>query len=175
MWFRKNFEILRSLDCYNCYKVIDNYQNNNQLLNFLITLDTIDINQIRYKEKKELLKVLEFIFKNYRLYQIKWIYMSWYSFVNNYCSFIVSEREYVIIEKILLLKEQLWWYYMNNYSTYYNIALDYISKYTMYNNIHNVYHKKKDKPFDKTKPDFKSFPWDYSFNKYWFVDSKFYY
>jgi hypothetical protein len=39
-------------------------------------LDNVDIDKIRFKDKKELLKVLEYVFKKYRLYKVNSIYLS---------------------------------------------------------------------------------------------------
>jgi hypothetical protein len=58
------------------YKVYENYSKRDDLSGFIMMLDNIDIDKIRYREKKELLKVLEYIFKNYRLYKLDSIYLS---------------------------------------------------------------------------------------------------
>lgn len=58
---------------------------------------------------------------------------------------------------------------MKHYNIFYNIALDYISKYKKYNYFHNKYHSKKDNHFDKTKPSFQWFPWDYRCDDKWFI------
>ena len=63
---------------------------------------------------------------------------------------------------------------MQHYNIYYNIALDYISKYKKYNYFHNKYHNKKDNPFDKTKPSFHSFPGEYESDERGFINKKSY-
>ena len=172
MWVRKSFEKLKTSRYYNINNFDSNYKENSDLSVFIIMVENINIDQIRYIEKKELLRVLEYIFEKYRFYLIKSSYLEWYSFINNYCSFSISEREYIILEYILRLKEQLGWYYMKHYNIYYNIALDYLSKYKNYNHFHNKYHNKKDNPYDKTKPSFHNFPWEFICNKYGFIDKK---
>lgn len=174
MWVRKNFERLRGSIYYNSYRFVSDYRERNNLSLFIIMLENIDINHIRYKEKKELLKVLEYVFEKYRLHSIESNYLKWYTFINNYCPFLISEREYIILEYILRLKEQLWWYYMQHYNIYYNIALDYISKYKKYDYFHNKYHNIKEKTFDKTKPSFYNFPWKYTCDEKGFIGKIYY-
>ncbi len=157
MWVRKNFERLKTSRYYNFCNYFSDYKENNNFTIFLIELENIDLNQLRYSEKKMLLRVLEYIFKNYRLYDLNDKYLSGFIFKNSYCPFQISERDYIILEKMLILKEQLWGYYLNNYNIYYNIALDYINelkKYIFKNDI---------KPFDKILPNILSFPWDFQF------------
>lgn len=174
MWVRKNLERLRSFRYYNTDNFISDYSETSDLAIFIMMVENINTDQIRYREKKELLRVLEYIFEKYRLYSINTTYLQWYSFINNYCPFLISEREYIILEYILRLKEQLWWYYMKHYNIYYNIALDYISKYKKYNYFHNKYHNKKDNPFDKTKPSFHTFPWQYECDEKGFINKNSY-
>lgn len=174
MWIRKDFLNLKSSRYYNTYKFVPDYAERSDLAVFVMMIENIDINLIRFSEKKELLKVLEYIFEKYRLYKVKSSYLNWFYFINKYCPFLVSEREYIVLEYILRLKEQLWWYYMNYYNIYFNIALDYIGKYKRYNFYHNKLHGLKDKPFDKTMPNFNNFPSDYDFNKKGFINKDYF-
>ncbi|MDD3794063.1 MAG: hypothetical protein PHI37_04575 [Candidatus Gracilibacteria bacterium] len=155
MGVKRNFERLKASRYYNFHSFFSDYRENNNIILFLIELENIDLNQIRFSEKKILLQVLEYIFKNYRLSDLKSNYLKGFIFKSNYCGFEISEREYIILEKILILKEQLGGYYMTHYNIYYNIALDYINetkKYIIKNNIN---------PFDKILADFKNFPGNY--------------
>lgn len=169
MKFNKNFEKLKLSKSYNISEYIGDYIEKNDLLIFIMLLENVDLNCIKFRDKKELLNVLEYIFQKYRLFLIKWNYLNWYFFINNYFPFLIWEREYLILEKILILKNQLWWYYKKHYNFYYNIALDYINKYKIYNYYHLKVHKIKNDFFDKTNPNFLNFPWDYSIDDKWFI------
>jgi hypothetical protein len=58
------------------YKFHEDYSKKDDLSGFIMMLDNIDIDKVRYRDKKELLKVLEYIFKSYRLYKVDSIYLS---------------------------------------------------------------------------------------------------
>jgi hypothetical protein len=58
------------------YEYYQDYSENNDFSAFIMMLDNIDINKIRFRDKKDLLKVLEYIFEKYRLYKINNTYLS---------------------------------------------------------------------------------------------------
>ena len=164
MWNVKNFEKLRTSRYYNVYEYHQDYSENNDFSAFIMMLENIDINKIRFRDKKDLLKVLEYIFEKYRLYKINNTYLSWFTFINKYTPFKISEREYIILEVMLKLKEQLWWYYMKHYNIYYNIALNYIENCKRYIIFHKILRDDKKKVLENTDPRFFDFPWDCCLN-----------
>jgi len=173
-WNVKNFNRLRSHKYFNFYKIYDDYKENDDFSVFIMNLEAIDIDNIRFRDKKELLKVLEFIFEKYRLYQVKSVYLSWFTFINRFTPFYISEREYIILELILRLKEQLWWYYMKHYNFYYNIALNYIENCKRYIIFHKVLRDDKEKPLENSDPSFFNFPWDCILNDKLYINKEFY-
>lgn len=160
MWNVKNLKKLRWSRYYNNYKFHEDYLNKNDFSAFIMMLECIDIDKVRFSDKKELLRVLEFVFEKYRLYEIDSIYLSWFTFINKYVPFKISEREYIILELILRLKEQLGWYYMKHYNIYYNIALNYIENCKRYLVFHKILKDSKIKLLENTDPRFFNFPWD---------------
>jgi|SaaInlStandDraft_4_1057021.scaffolds.fasta_scaffold08441_2 hypothetical protein len=170
MWNVKNFQKLRASRYYSVYKFYEDYSKKDDLSGFIMMLDNIDIDKIRYKDKKELLKVLEYVFKNYRLYKVDSIYLSWFTFINKYTNFKVSEREYLILELIIRLKEQLWWYYMYHYNIYYNVALNYIENCKRYIIFHKILKDDKIKVLENTDPKFYNFPWSCLLNDRYSID-----
>lgn len=174
MWNVKNFERLRSSRYYNVYKFHEDYSKKNDFSSFIMMLECIDINKIRFRDKKELLKVLEFIFEKYRLYEIDSTYLSWFTFINKYTPFKISEREYLILELILKLKEQLGWYYMKHYNIYYNIALNYIENCKRYLIFHKILKDDKIKALENTDPRFFNFPWKCVLNEKLSINKKYY-
>jgi hypothetical protein len=58
------------------YKFHEDYSKNDDLSGFIMMLDNIEIDNIRFRDKKDLLKVLEYVFKKYRLYKVDSIYLS---------------------------------------------------------------------------------------------------
>jgi len=174
MWNVKNFQKLRASRYYNAYKVHEDYSKKDDFSLFLIMLDTIDIDKIRFREKKELLKVLEYIFEKYRLHKIESIYLSWFSFINKYIPYNISEREYVILELILRLKNQLWGYYRKHYNIYYNIALNYIENCKRYIIFHKILKDDKKRALENTNPKFYNFPWKCLLNEKYSIDKEYY-
>jgi len=174
MWNVKNFERLRSSRYYNVYKFHEDYSKREDLSAFIMMLDNVDIDKIRFKDKKELLKVLEYVFKKYRLYKVNSIYLSWFTFINKYSNFKVSEREYLILELILRLKNQLGGYYMYNYNIYYNIALNYIENCKRYIIFHKILKDDKKKVLENTDPKFYNFPWGCCLNDKLSINKEYY-
>lgn len=170
MWNVKNFEKLRSSKYYNCNKFYEDYTTNNDFSSFILILESLDIDKIRFKDKKEILKVLEYIFEKYRLYKIESTYLSNFVFINKYCPFLISEREYIILEFILRLKEQIGWYYLKHYNIYYNIALNYIEHCKRYLIFHKILKDNKVKALENTDPRFFNFPWKCLLNKKFYID-----
>lgn len=148
----------------------DDYSKKNDFSAFIMMLENVDIDKIRFRDKKELLKVLEYVFEKYRLYEINTIYLSWYTFINKYCPYLISEREYLILVLILKLKTQLWWYYLNHYNIYYNIALNYIENCKRYIIFHKILKDNKKKVLENTDPRFFDFPWECLLNKKLSID-----
>ncbi len=173
-WHQKNFNKLRACRYYNTYYYNKNYLNEDNFSEFIILIENIDINKIRFKEKKELLKVLEYIFQKYRLYQIKSNYLCWFTFINKYCPFLISEREYIILEYILRLKEQLWWYYMKHYNIYHNIALNYIENCKRYLYFHKILRYDNERKVENIDPRFFTFPWDFKMNEKLRIENMYY-
>jgi len=173
-WHVRNFNRLRFSKYYNVLKYHNNYTENQDFSAFMMMLENIDIDRIRYKEKKELLRVLEYIFENYRLYKVKSTYLSWFTFINKYCDFYISEREYIVLEYILKLKEQLWGYYMKHYNIYYNIALNYIENCKRYLTFHKVLKDDKVKALENTDPRFYNFPWECILNERLSINKEYY-
>ena len=172
MWNVKNFQKLRASRYYNVSKYQSNYFKSDELSFFIMMLENVDIDKIRYTHKKELLKVLEYVFEKYRLYSIKSCYLSWFTFINRYVPFKISEREYILLEVILKLKEQLGWYYMYHYSFYYNITLNYIENCKRYIIFHKILKDSKEKVLDNTDPKFFNFPWECCLNKRYSIDKE---
>ena len=164
MWNVRNFQKLKASRYYNVYKFHEDYTIMNDFSAFIMMLENVDINKIRFKDKKDLLKVLEYIFEKYRLYKIDSVYLSWFTFINKYSPFNISEREYIILELIIRLKNQLGWYYMKNYNIYYNIALNYIENCKRYIVFHKILKDDKKKVLENTDPKFFNFPWNCCLN-----------
>ena len=174
MWNVKNFERLKTSRYYNVYKYYEDYSKKNDFSSFIMMLENVDIDKIRFRDKKELLKILEFIFEKYRLYQINSTFLSWFTFINKYCTFNISEREYIILELILRLKLQLWWYYMKHYNIYYNIALNYIENCKRYIIFHKILKDDNRKVLENTDPRFFNFPWNCILNKKFSINKEYY-
>lgn len=159
---------------YNVCKIDEDYSKKDDFSAFIMMLENVDIDKIRFRDKKDLLKVLEYIFEKYRLYEVNSIYLSWFTFINKYTPFKISEREYLVLEYILRLKNQLGWYYMNHYNIYYNIALNYIENCKRYIVFHKILKDDKEKVLENTDPRFFNFPWDCLLNEKYSISKEYY-
>ena len=172
MWNVRNLGKLRASRYYNVYKFYEDYSKKDDFSVFIMMLENVDIDKIRFRDKKDLLKVLEYVFEKYRLYQIESSYLSWFTFINKYTHFKVSEREYIILELILKLKVQLWGYYMCHYNVYYNIALNYLENCKRYIVFHDILKDDKIRVLDNTDPKFLNFPGDCLLNDKLSIDKE---
>lgn len=174
MWNIKNFKKLRASRYYSVSKFQDNYLESIDLLHFLISLENLELENIRFVHKKELLKVLEYVFQKYRLYSIESNYLSWFTFINKFVPFYISEREYIIIILILKLKDQIWGYHMYDYDFYYNVALNYIESCKRYILFHKILKDDTVRLTENIYPRLYDFPWESTLNKKYSIDKECY-
>ncbi len=124
---------LRQSKYYTCKNLYHNYQNDNEIVLFLMNIDNIlneiyttDNIGIRYNNQKELLKVLKYLLTNYKLYKIDSIYLKWNYHKNRYHRKLVWPREAMISSLISELQRSLG--YDNKHNS--NICLDFLNNYS---------------------------------------------
>ena len=154
--------------------IYSDYCDDLELIVFITDIDNI-LNEvyntkciwIRYSEQKELLKVLNFILNNYKLYKINNIYLHWNYYKNNYHYNLVWPREALISSLIYEISKNLW--YLN--SKAYNICLDFLNNYSC--KLMNCDIKKERIGMELTKE--LCFNWNYSLSANWKIDEKYYF